>query len=358
MKPHGHWMARALQLAARGRETTFPNPRVGCVVVREGQVVGEGWHQRAGEAHAEVFALRQAGASARGADCYVTLEPCAHHGRTPPCADAVVAAGLGRVFVAQLDPDSRVAGRGVERLREAGIAVEVGLLEAQARRLNRAFLSRIERGRPYVTLKWGASLDGRTASAGGESQWITGEAARRDVHRLRAEAGAVLTSRATVEADDPRLTVRGREVARQPDRIVLDSQGRVPAQSAVWAPGARRLWVTSTLEAAAPDGVEHIVIAPGADGRLDLGITMAALAGADIGEVLVESGPVLAGALLDAGFVDELVIYLAPMLLGDAAPGLARLRERLALADHLALDIDSVRKVGPDLRISARPRQI
>jgi len=347
-------MARALQWAALGRLTTFPNPRVGCVIVRDGRIVGEGWHQKAGEPHAEVHALRAAGAAVRGATVYVTLEPCSHQGRTPPCADALIAAQPARVVVAMLDPNPLVAGRGVAALEAAGIAVETGLLEASARRLNRGFLSRMERGRPFVTLKLGASLDGRTAMASGQSQWITSEAARADVHRLRAEAGAVLTTSATVLADDPQLSVRAPvATARQPDRIVLDSQARVAASARVWAPGARRLWLCGVEPMQRPADVDVLPVATTADGHLDLGAALAALGAAGVNHVLVESGSRFAGVMLRSGLVDELVLYLAPSLLGDQARGLASLPGLDTLDQRIALRYTDVRQIGPDLKITA-----
>jgi len=350
-------MRRALALAARGKCTTQPNPRVGCVLVRDGVIVGEGWHQRAGEPHAEVHALRMAGDRARGADAYVTLEPCAHHGRTPPCADALVRAGVGRVFAAVGDPFEQVAGAGFAKLRAAGIACESGLLEAEARELSRGFLSRIERQRPFVTLKLAMSLDGRTAMASGESRWITGDAARADVHRLRAEAGAVLTSSDTVLADDPVLSVRISEADaegwRQPDRIVLDSRARVPATAKIWNGAARRFWLTA-CPADAPDGVEAAVLPRTADGHVALPAALAFLAAREVNELLVECGPRLAGAFLRAGLVDELVVYAAPKLLGSAARGLVDLPGLERLDDHLALRFTSAERVGPDLKITAR----
>lgn len=348
-------MARALVLAARGAASTQPNPRVGCVIVRNGEIVGEGWHQRAGEPHAEVFALREAGERARGAEAFVTLEPCAHFGRTPPCADALIAAGLRKVWIATVDPFPQVAGRGIEKLRAAGIEVESGLLNEAARRLNRGFLSRIERGRPFVTLKLAMSLDGRTAMASGESRWITGAAAREDVHRLRAEAGAVLTSSATVLVDDPELTVRLPGEWRQPDRIVLDRHGRVPAAAKVWRPGARRFAVVSAAGEYGRYDADVVTI-PIADapGGTPLAAMFTALGGHAINEVLVECGPTLAGALLLAGQVDALVVYAAPKLLGDAARPLALLPGLNHLADHIAVSFENVEKLGDDLKISAR----
>lgn len=354
------FMARALALAAIGRYSTFPNPRVGAVVVRDGRIVGEGWHARAGEPHAEVLALRAAGADARGADLYVTLEPCSHHGRTPPCADAIIAAGIRKVWVAMRDPNPLVAGRGKQRLVANNVAVARGLLQPAARALNRGFVSRMTHGRPFVTLKLGASLDGRTAMASGESQWITGEAARADVHRLRAEAGAVLTSAPTVLADDPALTVRtpldGEPPVRPPDRIVIDASGRVAASARVWSDdGARCIRVARADAAAPPATVADVRVAATPDGHVDLAAALAALAGHEVNHVLAECGPGLAGALLRAGLVDEIVVYLAPSLLGSNARGLVGLPGLERLADRIRLSFTDVRKVGDDLRITAVP---
>ena len=347
------YMARALQLAEKGRHSTQPNPRVGCVIVRDDVVVGEGFHERAGEPHAEVHALRMAGDKARGADVFVTLEPCSHFGRTPPCADGLVAAGVRKVWAAMQDPNPEVAGKGLERLRAAGIEVECGLMQAQAQALNRGFVMRMTRGRPFVTLKLAASLDGRTAMANGESQWITSEAARADVHRLRAEAGAVLTSSATVLADDPELTVRHVQTSRQPDRIVLDSRGRVSAKAKIWNEGARRILLT-TQQSAMPAGVEVAQLDRNGE-YFSLSAAMSELGRLKINEVVVECGPTLAGLLLQAEVVDELVLYLAPSLLGDAARPLARLPDLEKLAQRIALQWRDVRAVGPDLRLTAVP---
>lgn len=354
------WMGRALQLAERGRYSSFPNPRVGCVVVRRGRIVGEGWHVRAGEAHAEVHALDAAGEQARGAEVFVTLEPCAHHGRTPPCVDALIDAGVARVWAAMRDPDPRVAGRGIQRLRAAGIEVRVGLLESAAQQLNRGFVSRLTRGRPWVTLKLASSLDGRTAMANGESQWITGADARADVHRLRAEAGAVLTGAGTVIADDPSLNVRQFDARpRVPDRIVLDSHARVPATARVWnADGARCFHLCGPRPASvAVEGVQRIGLPLDADGRVDLPSALNALAKHEINQVLVECGPTLAGALLAARRVDELVLYMAPRLLGEAARGLAALPGIEHLAQALSIEFTHIRRIGRDLRITAVPIQ-
>lgn len=361
-------MARALRLAEAGRYSSHPNPRVGCVLWRDGEIVGEGAHLRAGEPHAEVHALRQAGERARGATAFVSLEPCNHHGRTPPCTEALIAAGVSRVVAAMQDPNPLVAGQGLARLRAAGIEVEVGLLQADAERLNRGFVSRMRRQRPLLILKLAASLDGRTAMKSGESQWITGPEARADVHRLRAEAGAVLTSSDTVLADDPALTVRlpadyGMAASgtvpglRQPDRIVLDSRARVPAGAKVWAEGARRLRVTTAAHATAPvpAGVETLVVEADANGTISLPALLPLLAQQGVNELLVECGPRLAGALLASGLVDELLLYLAPTLLGHEGRALAALPGLQRLDQKIALRYTDVRQVGRDLRITAVP---
>ena len=355
-------MARALALAARGLNTTSPNPRVGCVLVApDGEVIGEGWHERAGEPHAEVHALRAAGARARGATAYVTLEPCSHHGRTPPCADALIEAGVARVVAAMADPNPQVAGRGLARLRAAGIAVECGLLEAEAQALNAGFVRRMTRARPWLRLKLAASLDARTALASGESQWITGEAARTDVQRLRARACAVLTGSGTVLADDPGLDVRLPGTQRQPLRVVLDTELRTPLAARLIGRPGRTLIVcgpqAGVAEAAALTayGVD-IERVPVRGGGLDLDAVLASLAARGCNEVHAECGARLAGALLAAGRVDELVVYLAPLLLGDAARGLARLPGLERMEQRLEFDWTDVRSVGRDLRLTLAPR--
>ena len=358
--PDGVYMAQALRLAERGRTTTHPNPRVGCVIVRDGAVVGTGFHERAGGPHAEIVALGEAGERARGADVFVTLEPCCHTGRTGPCTETLKAAGVGRVVAAMQDPNPLVAGQGLAALRAAGIATEVGLLQHEAAALNRGFVSRMARQRPWLTLKLAMSLDGRTAMASGESRWISGEAARADVHRLRAEAGAVLTSVETVLADDPELTVRTLEVARQPDRIVLDTQLRAPADAKVWRAGARRIALTvgppaDRVEALRALGVEVALVGTTPDGHVELGSALAALAQLEVNEALVESGPRLAGALLQAQLADELVLYVAPSLLGDEARALVRLPGLRTLLQRISLRFTDTRMVGPDLRITAVP---
>lgn len=330
-------MQAALALAREGRFSTSPNPRVGCVVARGGQVVGQGFHVRAGEPHAEVHALRQAGELARGATAYVTLEPCSHHGCTPPCAEALVAAGVSRVVAAMSDPNPQVAGRGLARLAAAGIRTECGLLEAEARELNRGFLSRIERGRPFICLKCAASLDGKTALSDGRSQWITNAAARADVQILRAESCAVLTGIGTVLADDPLLTVRAFPTVRSPARVVLDSRLRLPPSAKLLAdPSAPVIILTGETDPAkhaAFARFPHVSLCTVpllSDGLLDLGAALAALAEQGIGEVLAEAGATLAGALLRADLVDEIVLYQAPKILGTAARGLFELPENPA----------------------------
>ncbi len=358
------YMTRALELARRGRFTTTPNPNVGCVIVRDGTIVGEGWHQRAGEPHAEVHALRMAGEQARGATAYVTLEPCSHHGRTPPCCDALIAAGVSRVVAAMQDPNPQVAGRGLWRLQQAGIEVSHGLMMAEAEALNRGFLKRMRTGFPWIQLKLGASLDGRTAMASGESKWITSAAARRDVQQFRAQSSAILTSSATVLADDPSLTVRADELSdsvlqqldtqtlRQPVRVVVDSQQRVtPQHRLIHQPGESWLMRTAPDDAAWPESVTQIAVPPRGE-QLDLVAMMMLLGQRQINSVWVEAGAGLAGALIQAGLVDELIVYIAPILLGDAGRGLCTLPGLEALSAAPRLDFRDVRKVGDDLRLT------
>jgi diaminohydroxyphosphoribosylaminopyrimidine deaminase/5-amino-6-(5-phosphoribosylamino)uracil reductase len=354
------FMARALELARRGVQTTHPNPRVGCVIERRGEIIGEGFHERAGEPHAEVLALRQAGAKAKGADVYVTLEPCCHFGRTAPCVDALIAADVRCVIAAMEDPNPKVAGQGLAALRKAGIQVETGPLAAEAALLNRGFVSRMVRGRPFVTLKLAMSLDGRTAMGSGESRWITGDEARADAHRLRAEAGAVMTSVETVLADDPELTVRLVPTARQPDRIVLDTQLRAPLDARVWDGDARRIAIAvrplaDRVEALRARGVEVALVATTHDSRVELASALATLGAMAINEVLVESGPRLAGALVQAGLVDELVLYVAPSLLGSDARALAQMPGLDRLDQRVKMRFTDTRQVGADLRITAVP---
>jgi diaminohydroxyphosphoribosylaminopyrimidine deaminase/5-amino-6-(5-phosphoribosylamino)uracil reductase len=356
------YMARALQLAERGLYTTDPNPRVGCVLVRDGVVVGEGWHERAGGPHAEINALRQAGAQAAGATAYVTLEPCSHHGRTPPCSDALIAAGVARVVAAIQDPNPQVAGRGLQSLQQAGIETMSGVLAAAAVALNPGFVKRMRTGLPWVRCKLAMSLDGRTAMASGESQWITGAHARRDVHRLRARASAILTGIDTVLADDPSLTVRLDEPAatsvQQPLRVVLDSRLRMPADAQLLGLPGETLVLTGVtpperhaLRARA--GVTLVTL-PLHAGRLELAAVLRQLGGLELNEVHVEAGATLCGALLQAGLVDELVIYMAPHLLGDAARGLFVLPGLERMAQRIKLSVRDIRAVGDDWRITAK----
>jgi len=349
-------MAQALRLAERGLFTTQPNPRVGCVIAHGDEVVGEGFHPRAGEPHAEVFALRAAGERARGATAYVTLEPCAHHGRTPPCADALVAAGVARVVVAAEDPFPQVAGRGIGKLRAAGIAVEIGLLREASRELNIGFFSRIERGRPWVRIKLAMSLDGRTALANGESKWITGEAARADVQRWRARSSAILAGSGTVLADDPRLTARIDEPFAPPLRVVLDRHLRTPAGSHVLDASAPTL-LLHAADAAVPAHLQHTerAVVATADGGLDLAAALALLAARGCNEVHVEAGPTLCGALLAAGLADELLLYIAPLLLGDAARPLLHLPTLQDMGARWNLRMLDQRMLGQDLRLRLRP---
>ncbi|MDN5925133.1 MAG: bifunctional diaminohydroxyphosphoribosylaminopyrimidine deaminase/5-amino-6-(5-phosphoribosylamino)uracil reductase RibD [Xanthomonadales bacterium] len=350
-------MAHALRLAERGLYTTAPNPCVGCVITHGEDVVGEGWHQRAGEAHAEVYALQAAGARADGATAYVTLEPCAHQGRTPPCVEALITAKLARVVVACRDPHAS-AGGGVERLQAAGIAVDVGLMGAQARELNRGFCSRIERGRPWLRVKLAMSLDARTALDNGHSRWITGEPARADVHRWRAQSSALLTGSGTVLADDPLLTVRlpEGEDFNPPLRVVLDTglatrqgahvlDGSVPTVM-VHAQHARR--------AAYFDAVECLAV-PEHEGHLDLHAVLGLLAQREINEVQVEAGAQLAGNFFAQGLVDELLLYIAPVLLGDDARPLLRLPALSDMAERWSLRVYDQRAVGTDWRLCLRP---
>ncbi|HEY6239767.1 MAG TPA: bifunctional diaminohydroxyphosphoribosylaminopyrimidine deaminase/5-amino-6-(5-phosphoribosylamino)uracil reductase RibD, partial [Burkholderiales bacterium] len=323
-------MEQALELAARGLYSTTPNPRVGCIVVSEGAVIGSGWHEKAGMPHAEALALQAAGARARGATLYLNLEPCSHHGRTPPCADAIVAAGVKRVVAAIQDPNPKVAGAGFAKLRAAGIAVEHGLKEDEARELNIGFFARMTRGRPWVRMKIAASLDGRTALANGKSQWITGEAAREDGHRWRARACAILTGFGTVRDDDPQLSVRGVDTPRQPLKIVVDSKFET-------SPSARLLKEGKTLVAGAVNDAKRIsalkatgvevVIIPNAGSKVELFKLMEELARRELNEIHVEAGTKLNGSLLQAGVVDELLVYLAPRVIGDSGRGMFSLPE-------------------------------
>jgi diaminohydroxyphosphoribosylaminopyrimidine deaminase/5-amino-6-(5-phosphoribosylamino)uracil reductase len=349
-------MARALVLAANGRNTATPNPSVGCVIAKAGRIIGEGWHARAGEPHAEAMALAACTQSPQGATVYVTLEPCSHFGRTPPCADALLAARVSRVVSAIEDPNPLVRGQGHARLRAAGLRVETGLLAAQAGEVHRGYLARMARGRPWLRIKAAASLDGRIALANGESRWITAEAARRDVHALRARSCAMLTGIGTVLRDDPELTVRHVACTRQPRRVVIDSRLDLPASAKILA-GDSTLVLTvnddrerrAALEAR---GAEVLVV-PAVGRKTDLMAVARLLAERGCNEVTVETGAKLNASLLQAGVVDEIVLYLAPMLLGNAAQGLFALPEFEQLAQGIRLRVTDIRSVGADLRVTA-----
>lgn len=355
-------MARAIVLARRGWYSTPPNPRVGCVLVRDARVIGEGWHQQAGGAHAEINALRDADAragGAAGATAYVTLAPCSHHGRTPPCTRALIEAGVARVVIGMRDPNPQVADHSVAALEAAGVEVATGVLVDDCGALNPGFVSRMIRGRPRVRIKLAMSLDGRTAGADRESRWITGSAARDDVHRLRAESGAVMTGSGTALADDPSLTVRLDGDWRQPMRVVLDSRLHLtPTATMLSQPGCTLVLTTAeadpTWDALAMAGAEIRHVAPG-EGGLDLAAVLRILADEEINDVLVEAGATLTGAFLAAGLVDELIVYVAPTLIGDAGRGLVTLPGVNAFADRRPLEIAEVRAVGDDWRITARP---
>ena len=351
------FMARAIELARRGLYTTDPNPRVGCVIVKHGQIIGEGWHQRAGEAHAEVLALQAAGEKAHAATVYVSLEPCSHHGRTPPCSQALVEAGVQRVVAAMEDPNPRVAGSGLRQLREAGIVTDCGLLGSAAETLNPGFCLRMREGRPLIRSKLAMSLDGRTAMASGESRWITGEDARQDVHRWRARSSAIVTGIDTVLADDPELTARlnGLDGALlQPVRVILDSRLRFPATARMAELPGRTVLLTKQPARSSRKTSSHVeVVSLPADsaGRLDLPSVVEWLGQQDFNEILFEAGPTLNGALLRARLVDEWIIYMASIILGDGGRGLFHLPELSRMSERYAMSLADIRRVGPDIRM-------
>jgi diaminohydroxyphosphoribosylaminopyrimidine deaminase/5-amino-6-(5-phosphoribosylamino)uracil reductase len=351
------FMARALRLARKGLFTTTPNPRVGCVIVRDGAIAGEGWHARAGEAHAEIHALNAAAEFARDATAYVTLEPCSHHGRTPPCADALIAAGVARVVAAMRDPNPQVAGNGLQQLRAAGIDAADGLMEMEARELNIGFVSRMTCGRPWVRLKLAASLDGKTALNNGRSQWITGPEARRDGHAWRARACAILTGAGTVRDDDPRLTVRDIETDRQPLRVVVDSHMETPPTARILE-GGNALVVAAMEDAAKIAALRaagaEVIVLPNPNGKVDLPRLLQALAGRGVNELHVEAGHKLNGSLLREGLVDELLLYFAPTILGSGRE-MFPLPELTDLCGRHDLKIVDLRRIGSDIRILARP---
>ena len=359
------WMARALQLAALGRDSTSPNPRVGCVLTRNDQLLAEGWHQWAGEGHAEVNALAQV-EDASGATAYVTLEPCSHQGKTPPCADALIRAGVSRVVVAMSDPNPLVAGRGLARLQETGIKVSSGLLEAQARELNKGFVRRMEGGLPWLRAKSAMSLDGRTAMASGESQWITGADARADVQRLRAQSCAIVSGVETVVMDNAALTVRPESFGgsaeqrwRQPLRVIVDGSLRTPPSAKLFDGGGEIVFATASQdatkrEALAARGAGFIDLAGDDQGRLAPEAVMMALAERGCNEVLLEAGANLVGSFLQAGLVDEWFVYMAPCLMGSAGRPLAQW-PMATMAEQQALEVVDIRAVGRDWRIHCKP---
>ena len=356
MKTDLKFMARALQLAELGRFTTDPNPRVGCVLVKKGRIIGEGFHERAGQTHAEINALKNATEDASGATAYVTLEPCSHHGKTPPCYDALIAAGLKRLVVAMRDPNPLVSGRGLERCKSAGIEVVCDVLRTDAEQLNHGFISRMTKNRPFIRSKIAMSLDGRTALANGESKWITSPEARTDVHRFRAESSAILTGIGTVLVDNPSLNARVDFPIVQPIRVVLDSQLQMPPHAQMAKLNGRTLILTcSTNEqkhAALKQAGFEIHVLPELNGRLDLHAVMTFLATQEINNVFVEAGTTLNGALLEANLVDEWLIYMASCVLGDKGRGIFSLPELQSMTDKKILQWLDVRHVGHDLRLT------
>ncbi len=361
------FMSRAIRLAKKGLNTTQPNPRVGCVITQNNMIVGEGWHKKAGEAHAEINALLHAGSQAKGATVYVTLEPCCHTGKTPPCTDSLIKAGVARVVAAMQDPHDKVAGQGFEKLKQAGVEVQVGLLEEQARLLNLGFIKRMQQGLPFVRVKMAMSVDGRTAMASGESKWITGEAARHDVQYWRARSSAMLTGIGTILHDDPSLTVRlGNAVLKQsgmqvgslqPVRVILDSDLKLSPTAKVIQQGGDVLVFSNNIDeqkitALEEAGVKVMYIEKGDDG-LDLLAILKYLASLQINEVMVEAGANLAGSFIAAGLVDELIIYMAPVLMGNNARGLFNLPLIQQMGDKIQLNIKEIRQFGEDIRIIA-----
>ena len=351
-------MATALKLAHRGLESTHPNPRVGCVIARDGQVVGQGWHKKAGEAHAEIFALREAGDKAAGGTAYITLEPCSHTGRTPPCVDALIKAKVVRVVFAIGDPNPDVNGSGLEHLQQAGIDVQSGLMATAAEELNCGFLKRMRQQRPWVRIKLAQSMDGHIALANGSSQWISGPESRSDVQNWRARSDAIVTGIGTVLADDPSLNVRKSEAARQPARIVVDSHWRMPVNARLLTlPG--KVLIAGLAEKPVPDALRGMaadcVQLPSFEGRVDMKALLSVLAGRGYNEVQVEAGATLCGTLLQRGLVDELLIYQAPMILGGAAVSPFALPRLDNMVDRVHLNWVDSRRIGSDLRLRLKP---
>ena len=352
-------MARALKLAEKGLYSADPNPRVGCVVVKDDAIVGEAWHEKAGLPHAEVLALRQAGHAARGASVYVNLEPCCHQGRTPPCTGFLIDSGVKRVVAATEDPNPQVAGGGIENLRNVGIDVDVGIMRQEAEALNRGFFHRIKNGRPWVVLKVAASMDGRTAMRSGESQWVSGDQSRRDVHHWRARSSAILTGIGTVVADNPALTVRDVDTERQPLRVIVDSKFTTPRDAKILLQPGRVLVATANEQYMGSEDIdsEHVevVYVPTTNHTVDLEALMHHLTQRDINEVLVEAGPTLSGAMLQANLVDEVLIYLAPKVLGDEGRGMFSLHGLDRLVDCFKFNLIDIRQFGNDVRIQLKP---
>lgn len=354
------WMSLALQLAEKGLYTTSPNPRVGCVITKNNRLIGQGWHQRAGEAHAEIHALKQAGSAAQGATAYVTLEPCAHFGRTPPCCQALIHAGIKRVVVAMQDPNPLVAGRGLQQLQQAGIATEHGLMQAAAEALNPGFIQRMRHQRPWIRSKIGCSLDGKTALNNGISQWITSPQARQDVQHWRARSCAIVTGINTILADNAQLNVRTIDTPRQPASIILDSQLRIPTDAKVLNNPDVIIYscnqhTPEKQQQLQQQGARIRFIDSDSQNRINLAAAFKDMAQLGFNEILVEAGQTLNGALLEQQLIDQLIIYLAPQLLGNQARGLAQLSELSQLEQRINLQWDDIRQLGPDLRITTHP---
>jgi diaminohydroxyphosphoribosylaminopyrimidine deaminase/5-amino-6-(5-phosphoribosylamino)uracil reductase len=354
------YMAQALQLAEKGLYSASPNPRVGCVIVNDSKVVGCGWHEKAGKPHAEINALKLAGTAARGSTLYLTLEPCSHHGRTPPCDEAIIRAGIDKVVIAMNDPNPLVAGRGCELLKKSGIKVQTGLMEEEARTLNIGFVTRMTLNRPWVRMKIAASIDGKTALKNGASQWITSEPARRDGHRWRARSCAVLTGIGTVLKDNPQLTVRDLETPGQPLRVVVDSRLEIEPDARMLRGEGELIFTANASEekiSTLRNVGTHPIMVANESGGVDLVKMMSKLADYEVNELLVEAGSKLSGSLIREGLVDELIIYLAPCLIGDAAQGMLRLPELQNLSGRHDLRIRDLRMIGTDIRIIARVGQ-
>ncbi len=353
------FMSQALQLAEKGLYTTSPNPRVGCVITQNNTIVGNGWHAKAGQPHAEINALATAGAAAHGATAYITLEPCSHHGRTPPCVDALIQAGIARTVIAMQDPNPRVLGNGIAALKQAGISAQTGLMQDQAEALNAGFIKRMQHKKPWVRLKVAASLDGKTALNNGQSQWITSEPARQDGHRWRARSCAIMTGIGTIRADNPRLTVRHIPVSRQPKKIIIDNHLALPVDADVLKDGDACIFTAATGNTAKVASLErmgiHVIPAEQTDqGQINLASVMTTLAQLECNEILVEAGSTLNGALIHAGLVDELIIYMAPSLLGGNAKDMFQWPEFTSLSQKITLQITDLRMIGQDVRMIAR----